>query len=221
MAAQESAEAPPKGLPNEDRLKQAADQAQKAIEAQGMANKLRDAASSITDPKKREKMLTDAYNKEIEAHGNSKKARMLSSGAFQGAIGGGGIGGAVSMGVGTVVGTVVGGVTAIPVTGLGALIGSGVGLAHGPFIKLSKMATGKGGEEAGDKIDTKEKNVDSGEIADDDDAVPNPEVLRQAANALAEEREKKGDNESKQQSPGKKRPRKIEIRSQKKEGEKN
>ncbi|KAF2652004.1 hypothetical protein K491DRAFT_554678, partial [Lophiostoma macrostomum CBS 122681] len=97
---------------------------------------LRDAATSVTDPKKREKMLRDAYTKEIEAHGSSKKARMLSSGAFQGATGGAGIGGAVSMGVGTVVGTLVGGVTAIPATGLGALVGSGVGAIHGPFIKL-------------------------------------------------------------------------------------
>ncbi|KAF2274948.1 uncharacterized protein EI97DRAFT_360920, partial [Westerdykella ornata] len=97
---------------------------------------LRETASNIADPRKREKLLRDAYDKEVEAHGASKKARMLASGAFQGGVGGAGIGTAVGAGVGTVVGTLVGGVTAIPTTGLGALVGSGVGAIHGPWIKL-------------------------------------------------------------------------------------
>ncbi|KAF2726526.1 hypothetical protein EJ04DRAFT_517763 [Polyplosphaeria fusca] len=194
------------GPPDEGRLKEAAAQAQKAIDAQSTAMSLRNAAASITDPKKREKMLTDAYNKEIEAHGNSKKARMLSSGAFQGAMGGGGIGGVVGMGVGTVVGTVVGGLTAIPTTGLGLLVGSGVGAIHGPFIKLTGIGKSEDDKEKGDKGEEKEINPE------DDDVVPNPEVLRRAADALAEEKAKqeKGD----QAQPGeRKKPRKIEVRS--------
>ncbi|KAL1610809.1 hypothetical protein SLS60_002480 [Paraconiothyrium brasiliense] len=228
----------PKDLPDEDRLKEAAAAAEKAIAAQGMANKLRETASSFTDPKKREKMLTDAFNKEMEAHGNSKKARMLQSGAFQGSIGGAGIGGAVSAGVGTLVGTVVGGVTAIPVTGLGALAGAGVGAVHGPFIKLGNLAKGaaggdgkkdgKKGEKKGEKKDEKKdekKGEKKGEQQaeeinpDDEDVVPNPEVLRQAADALSEERAKKGlesepsANGGDASKPGKKKPRKLEVRS--------
>lgn len=209
----------PKDLPDEERLKEAAAAAEKAIAAQGMANKLRETASSFTDPKKREKMLTDAYNKEMEAHGNSKKARLLQSGAFQGTIGGAGIGGAVSAGVGTLVGTVVGGVTAIPVTGLGALAGAGVGAIHGPFIKLGNLAKGatKGDDSKDEKADGEQQ---AEEISpDDEDVVPNPQALRQAADALADERAKKGlDSEPSTDGKGasksgKKKPRKIEIRS--------
>ncbi|KAJ4349408.1 uncharacterized protein N0V89_008023 [Didymosphaeria variabile] len=217
----------PKDLPDEDRLKEAAAAAEKAIAAQGMANKLRETASSFTDPKKREKMLTDAYNKEMEAHGNSKKARMLQSGAFQGTIGGAGIGGAVSAGVGTLVGTVVGGVTAIPVTGLGALAGAGVGAIHGPFIKLGNLAKGVGGGDGkkdgkkGEKQGEKKNGEQQAEEInpDDEDVVPNPQALRQAADALSEERAKTGlesepsANGGDASKPGKKKPRKIEIRS--------
>ena len=218
--------------PDPDRLKDAAAAAEKAIAAQGMANKLRETASSFTDPKKREKMLTDAYNKEMEAHGNSKKARMLQSGAFQGTVGGAGIGGAVSAGVGTLVGTVVGGVTAIPMTGLGALTGAGVGAIHGPFIKLGNLAKGgskEGGDKKGDGEEGKEGGEKDGEEQgeeeinpENEDVVPNPEALRKAADALAEERKKEGlepEPEEKKggEAAGKKKPRKIEIRSGKKE----
>ncbi|KAF2680735.1 hypothetical protein K458DRAFT_87207 [Lentithecium fluviatile CBS 122367] len=199
-------------IPPEDRLQEAAAAAEKALAAQTMANSLRETASSFTDPKKREKMLTDAYNKEIEAHGSSKKARMLQSGAFQGTVGGAGIGGAVGVGVGTVVGTVVGGLTTIPTTALGALVGSGVGVIHGPFIKLGSLA-GMGGK------DEKGEGKEAQGSLDDDDAVPDPEALRQAADVLAQEREKQRRNsgapqkEGKTQRTGRKKPRKLEIRS--------
>jgi hypothetical protein len=189
-------------VPPEKRLQEAAAAAENALAAQGMANKLRESAATFTDPKKREKMLTDAYNKEIEAHGSSKKARMLQSGAFQGTIGGAGIGAAVSGGVGTVVGTLVGTVTAIPVTGVGALAGAGVGAIHGPWIKLGKL-TGMGGG------DGKEEKGEQEVGPDDEDAVPNPEALRQAADVLAQEKQKGGEGSQK----GKKKPRKIEVRS--------
>lgn len=133
-------------------------------------------------------------------------------------MGGAGIGGAVSAGVGTLVGTVVGGVTAIPMTGLGALTGAGVGVVHGPFIKLGNLAKGGSkGEEGGEKegAEKGEEKIDP----EDEDVVPNPEALRQAADALAEERAKKGldpEPEGKKgggENVGKKKPRKIEIRS--------
>lgn len=222
-----SEDQPPSDLSNEERLKQAAAHAEKAIAAQGMANSLKETAKSLTDPKKREKMLQDAYSKETEAHGNSKKARMLQSGAFQGTMGGAGIGGAVGVGVGTVVGTVVGGLTAIPTTGLGALVGSGVGAIHGPFIKLGNLATGgnKGDEKKDGKNDKKTDEKTQGEqngeqvSPDDEDVVPDPKALREAADLLSEERAKQGlDSEAAQtedssQSTGRKKPRKIEIRS--------
>ncbi|KAK3214422.1 hypothetical protein GRF29_19g124686 [Pseudopithomyces chartarum] len=165
--------------PNPDRLKEAASAAENAIAAQGIANKLRETASSFTDPKKREKMLTDAYNKEMEAHGSSKKARMLQSGAFQGSVGGAGIGGAL-----------------------------------GNLAKGGGKGEGKEGEKK-DGEGEKEEEIDP----EDEDVVPNPEALRQAADALAEERAKKGldpEPEGKKgggENAGRKKPRKIEIRS--------
>ncbi|KAF2109992.1 hypothetical protein BDV96DRAFT_584932 [Lophiotrema nucula] len=215
---------PPKdaGLPDEKALKQAAMASQAAMDAQSTAQSLKSAAASITDPKKREKMLRDAYNKELEAHGNSRKARMLSSGAFQGAVGGGGIGGTVALGVGTVVGTVVGGVTAIPATGLGALIGTGVGAARGPFIKLGKLATGGEGDTAKGETGEQISLEDAEKAGDDDNVVPNPEVLRQAADTVEKERAKKQQNDGNTeggegQKTQKRKPRKIEVRSNKQE----
>ena len=101
----------------EDKLQAAAAQAEAALSSYKTASSLREAANAIRDPAKREKYLRDAYNKEIEAHGNSKKARLLQSGAFQGSVGGAGIGAVVAGGLGTVVGTVVGTVTAVPEIG--------------------------------------------------------------------------------------------------------
>lgn len=109
---------------------------QKAAKAQEAAESLRAKASSITDSKQREQLIRDAYEKEIEAHGQSKLARRLQSGAWQGTAFGGGIGAGVGMGLGTVVGVVTGGLVSLPTTALGALIGSGVGAVHGPWIKL-------------------------------------------------------------------------------------
>lgn len=214
-----SADQPAAELPDGERLKEAAAAAEKALAAQNTANSLKAAAKSFTDPKKREKMLQDAYNKEVEAHGNSKKARMLQSGAFQGTMGGAGIGGAVGLGVGTVVGTVVGGLTAIPTTGLGALVGSGVGAIHGPFIKLGSLATGgnKSEEKSGEHKD--EKGESEQGSPDDEDAVPDPKALRQAADLLAEEKEKRAQQGDGSKTDGnaevkeRKKPRKLEIRS--------
>lgn len=221
-------------LPDEEHLKQAAASAQKALEAQGMAQKLKETASSITDPKKREKMLREAYDKEIEAHGNSKKARILQSGAFQGAAGGAGIGSVVGAGVGTLVGTVVGTVTAIPTTAVGGLVGSGVGAFHGPWIKLPPIGGGKGNDAKGNtnekkagKADAqkggtkkagKESNKDgkAGQdgVEDEEGMLPDPTALRQAADAVAAEKEKQNQPAASRDATGRRKPRKLEIRSQ-------
>lgn len=102
------------------------------------ASALKDKAEKCLNPKERQRMLQEAYDREIEAHGQSKIARRMQSGVWQGGIGGAGIGGGVGVGLGTVVGTLVGGVVSVPTTALGGLVGMGVGGIHGPFIKLNQ-----------------------------------------------------------------------------------
>ncbi|KAH7086277.1 hypothetical protein FB567DRAFT_561017 [Paraphoma chrysanthemicola] len=206
----------------QSKLQEAAAAAESALAAQKTASSLRAAAEAIKDPKKREQYLTDAYNKEIEAHGNSKKARILTSGAFQGGIGGAGIGAAVSTGLGTVVGTIVGGVTAIPATAVGGLAGMATGAVHGPWIKLNKIGKegrvgdGKEKVEKGPEIEGGDGDMD---VEGDDGVVPNPEVLREAARKMGEKEGgetkaggKAGGGGEKKQAERKK-PRKLEVRS--------
>ena len=123
-------------LPEKERLQQQVRAAQNVVEAQKQATSLKERAKKVVDPKERRRLLQESYNKEVEAHGQSKYAKRLSSGAWQGAAGGAGIGTSVGMGLGTVVGALVGGLVSIPTLTLGGLIGAGVGGIHGPFIKL-------------------------------------------------------------------------------------
>ena len=126
-----------------------------AIEAAKAAKRLQDTAdaikkqaSAIKDPAERERLMRSAYEKEVEAHGQSKKARAMASGWGQGAAAGVGIASAVGMGLGNLVGVLLSGVTAVP----GALVGSGVGAAHGPWFKLGgKKDDGKTSKDAGVK----------------------------------------------------------------------
>jgi hypothetical protein len=214
-----------KGDSPESKLQEAAAAAESALESQKTASSLRQIAATVKDPKKREQYLTDAYNKEIEAHGNSKKARVLTSGAFQGGVGGAGIGAATAAGLGTVVGTLVGTVAGIPATAVGGLAGVATGAVHGPWIKLGKI--GKEGRVG----DGKEKVENGPELAEDpgedEGMVPNPEVLREAAGKLAKQNgngEDKGKDEGgedkendkgdgKKKGGEKKKPRKLEVRS--------
>ncbi|USP79207.1 hypothetical protein yc1106_06481 [Curvularia clavata] len=197
----------------EDKLNAAAASAEAALSSAKTASALRTAAETIRDPAKREKYLQDAYQKEIEAHGNSKKARMLSSGAFQGSMGGGGIGMAVGAGLGTVVGTLVGTVATIPTTAVGTLVGAGVGGVHGPWIKLGDK---KGeGKKEGEGQDGKEKAGEGHEQAGtEDEGIPDPEALRKVADEVAQQRR---DQEAGQGGGGevkeKKKPRKLEVRN--------
>lgn len=172
-------------LPQRKDLVEAVGALQNAAKAQEIAQSLRDKASVITDPKQREQLIQDAYEKEIEAHGQSKLARRLQSGTWQGLAGGTGIGAGVGVGVGTVVGVVTGGLVTLPATALGALIGSGVGAVHGPWIKL-------GGKDR--------------KLAD----VPPEELV----DAIEEEgHDRNAVVEDTQPMNAKKQPRKLEIRS--------
>ena len=109
-------EAELKALSEDERLTQAAQAAKAAATTQGMADSLKSKAALLTDPKERERVLSEAYDREIETKGYSKKAKILKSGTFQGAAGGAGIGAATGIGVGTVVGTLVGTVASVPTT---------------------------------------------------------------------------------------------------------
>jgi hypothetical protein len=209
----------------EDQLKKAAASAESALASAKTASSLRAAAETIKDPAKREKYLRDAYDKEIEAHGNSKKARMLSSGAFQGSVGGGGIGMAVGAGLGTVVGTLVGTVATIPTTAVGTLVGAGVGGVHGPWIKLGgKKGKGdenekqEGGEDGKDSTNEKEIEGEMEEqMGSEEDGIPDPEALRKAADEIARQRrvqeESQKGNGDATKGEMKKKPRKLEVRN--------
>jgi hypothetical protein len=112
-----------------EELIQAVEAAKAAKQFQDAADALKKQASLIKDPAEREKIWRAAYNKEVEAHGQSKKALMMASGWGQGTVAGVGFAGVVGLGLGNLVGTLLSGVVAIP----GALVGSGVGAIHGPW----------------------------------------------------------------------------------------
>lgn len=158
-------------------------------------------------------MMQEAYDKELEAHGNSKRARVLTSGTFQGAAGGAGIGTAVGMGLGTVTGTLVGVVATVPGVLVGGLVGAGTGVIHGPWIKLGGKGKGKGGEQ---KIPA--EAVEDGSVVVDQKtgqvkAVDEEGLKRARERAEKVERESQagaGEGEVKKE---KKKPRKIEVRS--------
>ena len=218
-------EADLKNLPQDERLKQAAQAAQAAASAEGIVNTLKQKAAAITNPKERERILREAYSKEIEAKGLSKKARILQSGGFQGAVGGAGIGAATAAGLGTVVGTLVGTVTTIPTSLVGGLVGTGVGMFHGPWIKLS--GGGKDGDGSMDKfMQIPQQAIDSGAVLVDQltgsVTVKDPDALKDAAAAAEQAAEvsaaqdNQQDQPQGQQSPAeKKKPRKLEVRSNK------
>ena len=68
-------------MSEDDRLAAAASASQAAASANSLASTLRSKASLLTDPAERSRMMQEAYNKEIEAHGNSKRARYVAEGS--------------------------------------------------------------------------------------------------------------------------------------------
>lgn len=207
-------EADLKQLSEDERLKQAAQVAKAADSAQRMVDSLKSKAALLTDPKERERVLSEMYDREIEAKGLSKKARILKSGTFQGAAGGAGIGAATGVGVGTLVGTLVGTVASVPTTALGGLVGAGTGAIHGPWIRLGGGKEKEGGAE--EKVEqVPQEAIDSGAMPVDDKTVKDPEALKGASSATAgqvsaEQKRATGDTGER------KKPRKLEIRSNKK-----
>lgn len=141
--AEDSAAAPPeaqegKHQPSKDEIEKAADAAKAAARLQSTADALWDQARAVRDPAERERLWRAAYNKEIEAHGQSKKARAMASGWGQGALSGVGISAALGIGLGNVVGALLGGVVSLP----GSLVGAGVGAMTGPLVKLGMVKPG-------------------------------------------------------------------------------
>lgn len=205
-------------LPEDERLQQAAQAAKAAASAQGMVESLKSKASMLTDPKQREKMLSEAYNHEIESKGLSKKARVLKSGTFQGATGGAGIGMATGMGLGTVVGTLTGVVASVPTMALGGLVGAGTGVIHGPWIKLGGGEKEEGGtEEEEQMVQVPQEAIDSGAVQIDEESgqvtVQDQEALEAAASAATMVSAEKG---TPTKDPGgRRKPKKLEIRSNK------
>jgi hypothetical protein len=209
-------------LPKDERLKQAAAAAEAAANSNGIVSYLREKAAALTNPQERERMLTEAFQHETKAKGLTKKAKVLKSGTFQGAVGGAGIGAASAAGLGTVVGTLVGTVAGIPTTAVGGLVGAGTGLIHGPWVKLGLP----GGKE--EEVQIPQESIASGAIRVDEKTgtvtAKDPEVLKQAAavaRAEAEKESSKGeDDQQKSQTNGERRkPKKLEIRSKKQESD--
>src|SRR6186713_1745651 len=162
-------EADLKKLSQDERLKQADQASKAAASVQSIVESLKSKATLLTDPKQREKVLSEAFDREMEAKGLTKKARILKSGTFQGAAGGAGIGAATGIGLGTVVGTVVGTVASVPTTALGGLVGAGTGAIHGPWIKLgggSKKDSDVGEEKI---VQVPQETIDSGAVQLDDE----------------------------------------------------
>ncbi|KAK5081134.1 hypothetical protein LTR05_007927 [Lithohypha guttulata] len=172
---------------------------QKAQKAQSVANDLKSKAMAMTKSKERERMITEAFDKEVEAHGHSKMAKRLQSGTWQGLGFGGGIGAATGIGTGAVLGTVLGAVTAVPTTLLGGAIGTGVGAIRGPFIKL-------GGKEQ------KFEDADPEKVVDAMQEESNSQSQQQPNGGT--DKDATGMDNSKAEQKQRKKPKKLEIRSQ-------
>ncbi|KAK5704625.1 hypothetical protein LTR17_021719 [Elasticomyces elasticus] len=195
---------------------------------------LKDTAMKAMNPQERQRMMQEAYDKEVEANGQSKWARRLQSGPWQGGAGGAGIGAGVGAGLGTVIGTVVGGVAALPTTAVGGLVGMGVGGITGPFVKLNQdkakaVAEREKAKGKSDKEIVEAVKQEAGEEVKDEEAEGDAEsgALSQPEQGSAKR------NLQRQQSSGRmatqpaqppardpnkprKKPKKLEVRSGKK-----
>ncbi|KXT03933.1 hypothetical protein AC578_9232 [Pseudocercospora eumusae] len=160
---------------------------QQMSKLQETAQRLKDKAASVSNAQERERLFKEAYDKEVEAHGHSKMARRMQSGTWQGLFGGGGVGAGIGMGIGALLGTIVGGAASVATVPLGALTGAGVGAWHGPWIKVGNI----------------QKRFE--------DASP-----EEVVSALEQEKQPESQGEPGNGVPAqKKKPRKLEIRSQK------
>ncbi|KAI0198542.1 hypothetical protein F4808DRAFT_255738 [Astrocystis sublimbata] len=100
--------------------------------------------------------------REIDKHATKllKTARRLEQGWVQGGAAGAGIGAGIATGLGMTVGSLVSGITAIPTTGLGILIGAGTGLVHGPWVKFTEAFTKDEVSEMDDEVEEEAKRIE-------------------------------------------------------------
>ncbi|TKA32806.1 hypothetical protein B0A50_01031 [Salinomyces thailandicus] len=226
--------------PDINNLMQALAAQQQATGLLQKAGALKDKAIACLNPKERNRMLQEAYDKEVQAHGQSVWAKRMQSGVWQGGAGGAGIGGGVGVGLGAAVGTVTGGVLSLPTTALGGLVGAGVGGVTGPWFKLdqgkakevAERERGEGkSEEEVQKAVAEEAVVEdtekgaSGEGAEDgsappahDAAISQPEPGSaqrnlQRQHSISAAANLGPDGETKK---ARKKPRKLEVRNSKK-----
>jgi hypothetical protein len=189
-------------MPSREEMLKTIESLQKAQKAQSTANSLKEKAMAMTNSTQREKMLKEAFDKEMEAHGHSKMAKRLQSGSWQGFGFGGGIGAASGLGTGAALGTLLGGILMVPTTGLGMLIGTGVGAVHGPFVKLAGGKDGKTEE-------VPFEDADPGRVVDAIEAQRNAQPTNQESAAPSGNND---DGEKEEQKPRRKPP-KLEVRS--------
>ena len=192
----------PSKMSDQERFQKQVAAAQKARSAQKAAADWKEKAMKCLDKKERYKMLQNAYDREVEAHGHSKYAKRLQSGTWQGGAAGAGIGAGVGAGLGTIVGTLVGGIVTIPTAAVGTLTGIAVGGIHGPWFDFEdhKKSNAQRNEEVLDEARKLDDAVEAGAARE---PVPPPKY-----------EEGKGPGDVKER----KKPRKLEVRSGKKEG---
>lgn len=208
------------GAPDKAQLQKSVTVAKRVVELQKTAEGLKQRATSAVNPKERVRLLQEAYEKEVEAHGQSNYAKRLQSGAWQGVTAGGGIGGGVALGTGAAVGTLVTGLVSVPTVLLGGLIGAGVGSIHGPFIKF-------GGGEGKNKMTQEEVHAQAVREAEKLDAAvensasrpPQPPKLEQEDSTEVQKGGERTPSNQTTPTPQKKKPRKLEIRSGNKKGQ--
>ena len=83
--AEDKAVAQKQQAPDPQQLQKSIAASQKVVAAQNAASSLKEKAQIAVDPIQRKKYLQEAYQKEVEAHGDSKLAKRLQSGPWQGA----------------------------------------------------------------------------------------------------------------------------------------
>ncbi|KAM3418810.1 hypothetical protein BST61_g4778 [Cercospora zeina] len=191
--------------PDRKELEETIDSLQKFAKAQNMARELKEKAAKAASPAERERLFKEAYEKEVEANGHSKMARRMQSGTWQGLFGGAGIGAGVSMGLGALVGTLVGGLLSIPTTALGGLIGAGTGAAHGPWIKVGDVQKRFEDATPGEVVDALEEEQRAGAESPMERHSPTQQDVQRLEEVDAPKQRRK--------------PRKLEIRSQKDNGQ--
>ncbi|KAK5111974.1 hypothetical protein LTR62_004508 [Meristemomyces frigidus] len=197
-----------KGVPEADQLMQALAAQQQANGLLQRALNLKDMALKCFNPVERQRLVQEAYDKELEANGHSKWAKRLTSGPWQVGMGGAGIGGGVGMGIGTVVGTLVGGVAAVPTTALGGLVGAGVGGITGPLVKLDQTKAKEVAERE------KGKGKSEGEIAEAAGReAAGEEVEGVGKDTMGEGGSAGTEATSRPSSRARRKPKKLEIRS--------